>query len=296
MPAFETIRYESPAPHVVRIALDRPQKRNAQNTRMLHELNEAFQDAAEDDSVRVVILAAEGPHFSAGHDLAEDSRLANIEGRRSSGLWCGYACAGAEGQMAFEKEFYIGFSERWRNFAKPTIAAVQGKCIAGGLMLVWPCDIIIAAEDAEFRDNTVDMGIAGAEFFNHPWELGVRKAKEHLFTADAFDAHEAWRLGMVNHVVPRADLESTTLTLASRIAAKPLFALKLLKEAVNAAQDSQGRVNAMRTSFALHQLSHSHNMEMYGLRADPSFLRASGFGAKNPRFAAAMNEAKTSEP
>jgi enoyl-CoA hydratase len=291
MKTFQTILYETPSAGVARIVLNRPEKRNAQNTLMLYELNAAFESAAEDDTVKVVILAANGPHFSSGHDLAEDDRLANMEGFKSVGLWCGYSCAGAEGHMGFEKEVYVGFSERWRNFAKPTIAEVQGKCIAGGLMLVWPCDIIVAADNAQFCDNTVDMGIAGAEFFNHPWELGVRKAKELLFTADTFDAEEAKRLGMVNHVVPLAELQSTTLALAQKIATKPMFALKLLKEAVNAAQDSQGRVNAMKTSFALHQLSHSHNMELYGLRADPTFLRKSGFAAKNARFAKAAKDA-----
>lgn len=287
---FKTICYDEPATGVARITLDRENKRNAQNTQMLYELDGAFRRAAEDDAIKVVILAANGPHFSAGHDLGEEDRLSNMAGFESVGLWCGYACAGAEGHMGFEKEVYLGFSERWRNFAKPTIAAVQGKCIAGGLMLVWPCDIIIAADNAEFCDNTVNMGIAGAEFFNHPWELGVRKAKEYLFTADSFSADEALSMGMVNHVVPLNELPSAALSLAQRIASKPMMALKLLKEAVNAAQDSQGRVSAMKTSFALHQLSHSHNMELYGLRADPSFLRASGFAAKNPRFAKAAEE------
>ncbi len=295
MQEYATIEYTIPSPGVARIALDRADKRNAQDTRMLYELDMAFRQAAEDNAIKVVILAANGPHFSAGHDLSEDDRIGNMQEFDSVGLWCGYDDAGSEGPMAFEKEVYIGFSERWRNFAKPTIAEVQGKCIAGGLMLVWPCDLIVAADNAEFCDNTVNMGICGAEFFNHPWELGVRKAKEFLFTADFFSAQEAHRLGMVNHVVPTAELSDFTLTLAERIAAKPMFVLKLMKEAVNAAQDSQGRVNAMKTSFALHQLSHSHNVELYGLRADPSFLRASGFANKNPRFAKAA-EGDDTEP
>ena len=127
---------------------------------------------------------------------------------------------------------------RWRNIPKPTIAQVQGKVIAGGLMLVWPCDIIIAADDAEFIDNTVAMGVCGAEFFQHPWEVGMRKAKQMLFTSDALSAHEARSLGMVNEVVPRDDLERVTLEMAALIARKPLFALRLTKEAVNAAQDA----------------------------------------------------------
>jgi enoyl-CoA hydratase/carnithine racemase len=267
---FETILYESPETHVARIVLNRPKSRNAQNTKLLYELNSAFDVAAQDNNIKVVILAANGKDFSAGHDLFEDTRSTDLSTYGTVGTWCGFGCAGAEGQMAREKEIYIGFSERWRNFAKPTIAAVQGNCVAGGLMLVWPCDIIIASEDARFMDNTVNMGVCGAEFFNHPWEMGVRKAKEMLFTSDWWSAMEAHRLGMVNHVVSGDKLAEFTLELARRIARQPLFALKLAKEAVNTAQDSQGRVTAMQTSFAMHQLSHMHNKELYGTLMDPT--------------------------
>jgi len=162
------ITYEHPADRVARIVLNRPEVRNAQDTQLLYELNDAFDVAARDDAVSVIILAANGPHFSAGHDLREPDKLATMREHRTVGTWCGFACAGAEGQMAREKEIYLGFSERWRNIPKPTIAQVHGKVIAGGLMLVWPCDIIIASDDAEFADNTVAMGVSGAEFFNHP--------------------------------------------------------------------------------------------------------------------------------
>jgi enoyl-CoA hydratase len=266
------ILYEQPAPHVARILLNRPEARNAQDTRLLYALNDAFDRAAQDPDVRVIILAATGPHFSSGHDLRESAADADMSQYPTVGTWCGFECAGAEGRMAREKEIYIGFSERWRNIPKPTIAQVQGKCIAGGLMLVWPCDLVVAAEDAAFMDNTVSMGVGGAEFFAHPWELGVRKAKEMLFTADWLSAQEAQRLGMVNHVVPPDQLADFTLALAERIALKPLFALKLAKEAVNAAQDAQGRLPAMQTAFALHQLAHSHNMLVHGLPIDPSGL------------------------
>lgn len=270
---FETIRYEQPAEKVARIVLDRAEARNAQSMQMLYELNDAFDRAAQDDGISVIILAAEGPHFSAGHDLRDTGGPALVAEHRRVGTWCGFDCAGAESQMALEKEMYLGLSERWRNLPKPTIAAVQGKVIAGGLMLAWPCDLIVAAEDALFQDNTVSMGVAGAEFFNHPYELGVRKAKEMLFTSDFLTAEEVHRLGMVNHVVPLEDLEEFTLRLAQRIAEKPLFALKLAKEAVNVAQDNQGRTQAMQTSFAYHQLCHSHNQQVHGLPIDPEFLR-----------------------
>ena len=279
MTEFETVLYERPADKVARIVLNRPEARNAQSMRMLYELNEAFDVAAQDDSVSVIILAANGPHFSAGHDLRETDALQVVAEHERVGTWCGFGCAGAESQMAVEKEMYIGLSERWRNLPKPTIAAVQGKVIAGGLMLVWPCDLIVAAEDALFQDNTVSMGVAGAEFFNHPFEVGVRKAKEMLFTADFLTAEEVHRLGMVNHVVPLDELDPFTLQLASRIAEKPLFALKLVKEAVNVAQDNQGRVNAMQTSFAYHQLCHSHNQQVHGMLIDPGFMTKT-FGTK----------------
>lgn len=271
---FENIAYEKPAEHIARIVLNRPNSRNAQNTKLLYELNAAFDVAAQDDNIKVVILAANGKDFSAGHDLHEDPRSVDMSVYDIVGTWCGFGCAGAEGHMSREKEIYLGFSERWRNFSKPTIAEVQGKCIAGGLMLVWPCDIIIAADDAQFLDNTVNMGLAGAEFFNHPWELGVRKAKELLFTSGWWTAQEAYRLGMVNHVIPREQLSEFTLEMARRIAMQPMFALKLVKEAVNTAQDASGRVTAMQTSFALHQLGHSHNMQRFGLLVDPTSTAA----------------------
>jgi enoyl-CoA hydratase len=269
-PMFENLLYEEPAPAVVRIVLNRVETRNAQDTRLLYELNEAFDRAARADDVSVIILAANGPHFSSGHDLREQDLVGNLAQFRTVGNWCGFGCAGAEGWMAREKELYFGLSERWRNLPKPTIAEVRGKCIAGGLMLVWPCDIIVASEDALFLDNTVSMGVGGVEYFGHPWEFGPRKAKELLFTSDGLTAREAHQLGMVNQVVEGDQLSRFVLDLAMRIARKPLFALKLAKEAVNAAEDAQGRQAAMQTAFALHQLAHSHNMQVHGLPIDPA--------------------------
>ena len=272
MKEFETVAYETPAEHVARIVLNRPETRNSQNTQMLYELNDAFDVAARDDNVKVIILAANGPHFSAGHDLREQNSYQKMSELRTVGTWCGFTCAGAEAQMAREKEIYIGFSERWRNVPKPTIAAVQGRCVAGGLMLIWPCDLIIASEDAQFSDPVVSFGIGGVEFFQHPWEVGIRKAKEMLFTSDWLSAEEARQIGMVNQVVPREKLQDAALEMAAKITKKSLFALKLTKEAVNVAQDVQGRAQAMQTSFALHQLAHTHWLKLYNMLLDPTGL------------------------
>ena len=272
MKDFDTILYETPAEHIARIVLNRPETRNAQDTRMLYELNDAFDIAAQDDDIKVIILAANGPHFSSGHDLREQDAYRKMSDFRTVGTWCGFTCAGAEAQMAREKEIYLGFCERWRNIPKPTIAAVQGKVVAGGLMLICPCDIIIASEDAQFCDPVVSFGIGGVEFFAHPWELGARKAKEMLFTSDWLSASEAKQLGMVNQIAPREKLEDAAIQMAKKITTKSLFALKLTKEAVNVAEDSQGRVQAMQTSFALHQLAHTHWLKLYGMLLDPTGL------------------------
>ncbi len=223
MPEFTQILYETPAAGIARIVLNRPRARNAQDTRMLYELNDALDIAAQDDAVKVIIVAANGPHFSSGHDLRERDALQAQREFKTVTTWGGFEREGAEGQFAREQEIYLGFCERWRNLPKPTMVEVHGKVIAGGVMLVWPFDIVIASEDATFQDNTVAMGICGAEFFNHPYELGVRKAKEMLFTSDEVSAADALRLGAVNHVVPREELSSFTLAMARRIAAKNLF-------------------------------------------------------------------------
>jgi enoyl-CoA hydratase len=269
MPEYATVIYENPAPGVARIVLNRPEARNAQDLQLTYDLNAAFDHAAQDDEVKVIILAGSDPHFSAGHDLRGNSGKTHAD-FPVVGTWGGFGLKGAEGMMANEEEIYIGMCRRWRNIPKPTIAEVQGKCIAGGLMLAWVCDLIIASDDAAFQDPVVQMGVCGVEYFAHPWELGARKAKEMLFTADWVSAQEAHRLGMVNHVVPRAELAAFTMEMAKKIALKPSFALKMTKEAVNQTQEAQGQWQAMLSVFNLHQLCHSHNMQVHGMAIDPA--------------------------
>ena len=173
--------------------------------------------------------------------------------------------------MAVEEEVYFQMCWRWRNLPKPVIAAAHGKTIAGGLMLLWIADVIIAADDALFSDPVVGMGVNGVEYFGHPWELGARKAKEMLFTGDWVTAQDAMAMGMVNHVVGRDDLDSFTLALADRIATRPSFALKLAKESVNQALEAQGQYTALRAAFSLQHLAHAHNRIRFGLPIDPGY-------------------------
>jgi len=243
------IQYETEGA-VALITLDRPEARNAQHPPFLEQLDQAFRRAEADREVKVILLKANGPHFSAGHDISRDAAGHFRSAIRNP--------KGVEDHYEWEREHYLGLTRRWRDIPKPTIAAVHGACIAGGLMLCWPCDLIIASEDARFSDPVLRMGIPGVEYHAHPWELGPRKAKELLFTGRAIDAREAWRLGMVNQVVPREELLKTALELAHEIARMPAFALAMAKRAVNRSVDAQGQWNAMQAVFDLHHLGHSH--------------------------------------
>src|SRR6185369_1831347 len=190
----------------------------------------AFYKAAADDEVSVIVLTGAGPHFSAGHDIGTPGRDVDVSFERKAVLWWDHVGkAGGDLRYAREIEVYLGMCRRWREIPKPTIAMVHGACIAGGLMLAWVCDLIVASEDAFFADPVLRMGIPGVEYFAHPWVLGPRFAREMLFTGDRFDARRAYEIGMVNRVVPRAELESAVSALGERIAAMPAFGLALAK-------------------------------------------------------------------
>jgi enoyl-CoA hydratase len=247
------------------ITMNRPQYRNAQNSAMTYALDRSFYRAAADDEVKVVILAGAGKHFSAGHDIGTPGRDIDQSFERKAGLWWDHVGKqGEESRYARESEVYIGMCRRWRELPKPTIAMVQGACIAGALMLAWCCDLIVASDDAFFSDPVVKMGIPGVEYFAHPFVMGPRAAKEFLFTGDRVPADRALQLGMVNHVVPRDQLESETLALAGRIAQMPRLGLALAKKAVNQVEDIMGLQTGMDSVFGLHHLAHAHNAEVGG--------------------------------
>jgi enoyl-CoA hydratase len=266
MAEFSTVEYVKHDSGVARIVLNRPETRNAQDKQMLYELNAAFDLAARDDEVKVIVLAANGPHFSSGHDLRDRTSMADFD---QVGNWGGFDKPGQEGHQAMEEELYLGLCWRWRNLPKPTIAEVQGKVIAAGLMLVWVCDLIIATDDATFSDPVVAFGVNGVEYFGHPWEFGVRKAKELLFTGGTMSAAEAQSCGMVNHVVAGDELTPFTMQMAERIAKRPPMGLRLAKQSVNQAQDAQGIWTALQAAMSLQQLGHAHARIVHGIPVDP---------------------------
>jgi len=267
MADYERIRWDVPAPGVGRVTLARADKRNAQDRRMLYEIDAAFSAAMRDDAVKVVVLAADGPDFSSGHDLRDAEPVSGFDTVTGAG---GFDQPGQHGMMAGEEEIYLGLCWRWRNLPKPLIAQVQGRVIAGGLMLVWPCDLIIASDDALFSDPVVAFGVNGHEFFVHAWELGARKAKEMLFRGRFLTAQECHRLGMVNHVVSRDELEPFTMDIAKEIAERPAMGLRLAKMAVNASLDAQGQWNAVQSAFAMHHIGHANARIVHGTPIDPS--------------------------
>ena len=190
--------------------------------------------------MRVVILAGRGKNFSAGHDLGSEAAL--LERKPGPDAASHFPLAWldmtgiAERTYLQEWHFFFENTRRWRDLRKITIAQVQGNAISAGLMLIWACDLIVAADDAKFSDVVaVRMGMPGVEYYAHPWEFGARKAKELLLTGDSIDADEAYRLGMVSKVFPRAELEDKTLEFARRIAERPTMAALLVKDSVNAA-------------------------------------------------------------
>ena len=260
--AGEVVRYEQRGPVAV-ITLNRPQYGNAQNSAMTYALDAAFARAVNADDIAVIVLAGQGKHFCAGHDIGTPGRDVGQSFDRQAVLWWDHVGRpGADARYAREMEVYLGMCRRWREMPKPAIAMVQGACIAGGLMLAWVCDLIVASDDAFFADPVVRMGIPGVEYFAHPWMLGPRFAKEALFTGDRFSAQRGYELGMVNRVVPRAELAEATLALADKIAAMPPFGLALVKRAVNQCEDLMGMRPGMDSAFGLHHVAHAHNAEV----------------------------------
>ena len=264
MPEYDYITYETlDEGRIARIMLNRPEARNAQNRGMLVELHAAFLRAEADDEVRVVILGGTGPMFTSGHDLgsaASRDELVNHQSWKENGG----TRKGAERLMLQEWHHFFENTRRWRNLRKITVAQVHGPVFAAGLMLMWACDLIVAADDVVFADVVGSrLGMCGVEYFAHPWELGPRKAKELLLTGDALTADDAHALGMVSKEFPEADLEERTIEFARRIAERPTMTSLLIKESVNQSQDNMGFYNALNACFTLHELNHAHWAQLH---------------------------------
>ncbi len=247
--AFDTIEY-SVDEAVATITLNRPDVANAQDTQLIDELDAAFDLAEADDEVRVVVLAANGRHFSAGHDLK--ALVGDVEPDK----WRLMRDT-PEGKFLHEKTMYFDRCLRIRDFPKPTIAAVQGKCIAAGVMLAAMCDLIVASDDASFQNPVLRMTGAAVEILIEPWEMPPRKAKEFLLTAQTISAADAERLGMVNRVVPRDELAATTKEMAEAIALVPPATAQVVKRSINKTLELMGQKDSWDYHFMAHHWMHN---------------------------------------
>jgi enoyl-CoA hydratase len=258
-PGFETVVYEVDG-HVATITMNRPEVANAQNTQLIDELDAAFDLADADDEVRVVVLAGAGKHWNSGHDLkALVGQAEKDEWRRMRDT--------PEGKLRHEQVMYVDRCRKIHDFRKPTIASVQGSVVAAGLMLACMCDLIVAADDATFQNPVLRMTGAGVELLVEPWELGIRKAKEFLWTGEKIDAQEAWRLGLVNRVVPRAELHARTRELAERVALVPPTTAQVVKSSINHVGELQGKQASWKYHFMAHHWMHNTKTALDALEA-----------------------------
>lgn len=255
----EPVRYEV-IDNVAWITMNRPQFNNAQNGQMTYALDDAFGRAVKDDAVRCIVLAGEGKHFSAGHDIGTPGRDLHHEFDKRLMFPPHTNKPAAELLYTREQEQYLGMCRRWRDISKPTIAMVQGACIAGGLMLAWVCDLIVASEDAFFQDPVNPlMGIPGVEYFAHAYELPPRVAKEFLLLGERMPAARAYDFGMVNKVVPRAELRDATAVWATKLAGQSRLGNWLTKQAVNHVEELRGKRAAMDAVYHMHHFAHAQN-------------------------------------
>jgi len=229
---YETIRLERSGT-VALLTLARPERLNAIDRRMLGELQEVLDAVERDDDLRVVVVKGAGGNFSSGFDLKEQ-----MEARPS-------------GPQAWREILDRDFSTimRFWHLRKPTIAAVQGYCLAGGCELALCCDITIAAEDAVFGEPELKFG-AGIVVMILPWLVGPKRAKEIILTgADRIGAAEAARIGLVNRVVPSDALESAALALARHIAVIDPELVQQTKRAINQSVETMGLVEALKAAL-----------------------------------------------
>jgi enoyl-CoA hydratase len=278
------VRYEREG-SIAWVVMDRPKFNNAQNSQMTYALDAAFKRAVDDEEVRVIVLRGEGKHFSAGHDIGTPGRDLHSPFDRKLLLADHTNKPAAELLYTREQEVYLGMCRRWRDIPKPTIAMVQGACIAGGLMLAWVCDLIVASHDAFFQDPVGRMGIPGVEYFAHGFELPPRIAKEFILLGERMPAERAYNFGMVNRLVDRDELEASVRAIALELASRPRLGNWLTKQALNHVEDLRGKRTAMDAVFHMHHFAHAQN----------DLVSTNSLGGLDAKSMAAANKSQAGE-
>ncbi len=253
------VRYEQEG-RVAKLVLNRPEVRNAQSRILIEELDAAYARATADDSVGAIVLMGEGDNFSAGHDLGTAEELADREVRPIG--------AGIRGRYRRSWDMNIEPTMRWRNIPKPTVCAVQGYCIFAGWIISSASDVIFAADDALFLPTNF-------QYFSVPWDLHPRHAKAILFESRFIGAYEAQELGFVWQVVPREKLQEEAVAYARRVAENDPFQLRMIKLAINQAQEAQGFASHIYGAHAMHMLSQTGE-------SDPDYALQKPEGRRRP--------------
>jgi enoyl-CoA hydratase len=265
MTDYKFILYEI-ADRIARITLNRPRYRNVQSTEMLHELDHAILRAGDDRDVRVIVLLAAGDHFSAGHDLGTPEEAAHREKHPIQ--------EGVRGFYDRTWSLYVDMHLRWRNVQKPMLAAVQGYCIFGGWMVASTADIVFAADDSLFLGSLF-------QYFAIPYDIHPRRVKELLFQGRFIDGAQAMELGLVNRVVTRASLEAETLAYAHDVAQNDPFEMRMVKLAVNQAQDQQGFTSFIHAAHSMYMLNRTGEK-------DPDYAVPKPEGRRRPMVQVAL--------
>ncbi len=245
----EVLLVDDPAPHVRRLTLNRPDKRNALNNELRGAIFSALEDADRDDAVRLTILRGAGKCFSAGYDLGAD----NSKGQP-------YHTSGGDGNWS--RHVTEGWFHVW-DLQKPVIAQVHGYCLAGGSELATSCDLVYVADDAQIGYPPVRL-MSPPDMQFHPWMVGMRNAMELMLTGDAISGEEAVRMGFANRCFPEAELEAGVLAMAERVAKIPSDLQQLNKRSVHRAMEIMGMRAALRAGTEIQTLGfHTRSTREY---------------------------------
>ncbi len=252
---YTVILIDEPAPHVRRITMNRPDKRNALNHALRGEILHALRTGDMDPEVHIQIIRGAGSCFSAGYEL----------GGGNKGQDMPFFTAEGEGQ--WPRHVTEGWMSIW-DLSKPVIAQVHGYCLAGGSELATGCDLVYMAEDAQMGYPAVRFGVPDMHF--HAWLVGMRKGMEMMLTGDSIDGMEAERRGWATTAVPAEELEAYTIQIAERIAQLPLDLVRLNKRTIHRQMEAMGFRNGIRAGTELCSLGiHTESMAEFLAKARP---------------------------
>jgi len=230
---------------VGKVILNRPKVRNAINSAMSHSLGDMIRKADADPETNVIVLCAAGEKaFTAGFDLKEsiETPIIDVPARREDSL------------MELNN---------WRAIweaKKPVIASVQGYCIGGGVWMTMLSDLIIAADNAQFGEPELKYSYAN-DVLPEPWKMTMNRCKQFLFLGDFWSAQDMKEAGVVNFVVPAAELEEKTMELANRLADMPPEAIRILKYEINQTYETMGMHQAQKFAAEMFNLCRIHQIQ-----------------------------------